>query len=252
MEVEKTGSGQKKNDKRPAKVISAPLEIPVQFMYIIKKGIPYLLVVRKNQVIEVYDSFFAQPIFLAQIQNFTGLLPHFGKLIFQFEDKSIAQAESLDKLLERTFISEAEYYKDQTLLPDQKLHFYNDMVSVNQCLFLLRDNVVTVYDPFHKETSLHMFKQRVIALQKLKQTAEDEHGFKHTAFKVFAINRNGTMAVFEPSDKQLMRGWESVEVLNTPMFKSKDYVLATISNQNTNSFVYVQTLTTNNEESKVY
>lgn len=72
--------------------------------------------------------------------------------------------------------------KDSSLLDIHKnLHFYSDMLVVNQSVFLLRDNAVFIYDSFKLRIVSKIFgKQKVVGLYKLKNSTEDELGYKST------------------------------------------------------------------------
>jgi hypothetical protein len=98
-----------------------------------------LIVLRKNQSIEVIRNF-QETIFVEQRMNVARILPSFGdSLTFQFFDGSIATSPSYDRMTERNYLSDAEYYKHQMLPPKgtiqydihRSLHFYQDAVVVN-------------------------------------------------------------------------------------------------------------------------
>ena len=161
-----------------------------------------LLVLHSNQVLEIYENFAPVPTYVQQIPKLQALLPHPTKVVLQFEDKSIASAQRLETITEREFMTEYEYYKDQALMNqnDMKLHFFQDMLVINQSIFLLRDNVITVYDSYEKTCEQHLFKTKVVAMGKLRQSQEDEFGYKHLKFRVYAISRQGGISYFEARD----------------------------------------------------
>jgi hypothetical protein len=82
------------------------------------------------------------------------------------------------------------------------------MVTVNQTVFLLRDNIVFVINSYDKLVVNQFFsKVKVVSLHKLKQQTEDENGYKITNYKVVAINRNGSIQVFTANETNLMTNW---------------------------------------------
>ena len=74
------------------------------------------------------------------------------------------------------------------------------MCVVNQSYFLLRDSIVLIYDSVTKNYTTFISKVKIAGLYKLKQSTEDEKGFKHTSYKVVAVHRNGTLSIFIPHD----------------------------------------------------
>ncbi len=80
-------------------------------MPVLKNSVPHLLVLRKNNIIEVIENY-NQTIYVEQRLNLTKILPSFGdKISLQFTDGTINQAPSFDKLSEKNFITEADYYR---------------------------------------------------------------------------------------------------------------------------------------------
>jgi hypothetical protein len=83
------------------------------------------------------------------------------------------------------------------------------MVVVNQTLFILRDNIIYVVDAFRRILENKFFSRgKVTNLFKIKNSIDDENGYKVLLFKVVAVNKNGTLQVFAPTDGDLMKDWQ--------------------------------------------
>ncbi len=127
---------------------------------------------------------------------------------FLLDDNTMLQA-SVDKLKEKRPIKLAEYQRlltyppEGTLLGDthKNIFIFSDMAMVNQSIFLLKDSIVMIYD-LATQTLANIFigKVKIVGLYKLKQASEDDHGYKHTNYKVVAVHKNGTLSVFIPTN----------------------------------------------------
>ena len=115
--------------------------------------------------------------------NIARILGCFGEAItYQFHDGSIAFAPSFERLSERNYLMDADYYRQLTFPPvgtvqheiHRSLHFYQDSVIVNQTLFLVRDNTIfQVNTSNRKIVNIHFplggySGSRIISLQKLR------------------------------------------------------------------------------------
>jgi len=125
------------------------------------------------------------------------------------------------------------------------------MVVVNQSIFLLRDNIIFCYNTFDQSLQHFFFKGKVTSLFKLKQSSENEQGYKQTLFKVIALQRNGQLAVFLPNDSFLMKDWFRQDQLQTPMFEQKELIQEGFQNQNNCNYLYISTHSSTNEQ-KLY
>ena len=226
-----------------------------------KGTVPFLLVLRKNQVLEVIESF-SQSVYAEQRPNLTRILPSFGERItLQFGDGSITQTQSLDKIQDKSFLSEVELNKQHMLPPkytvlseiQKNIHFYQDALVVNQSLFLLRDNVIFIIDTFTRQIlARYHQKQKIVSLHKLKFQTDDENGYKVTTYKIVAVHRNGTLQVFVPNDNNLMSDWVRTEINQTSMLQNKEVVLSCFQNQAANNYLYIITATGQNDVQKLY
>lgn len=72
---------------------------------------PFLLVLRKNQQLELVYNF-SDILFIEQRMNVARILGCFGEAItYQFHDGSIAYAPSFERISERNYLTDAEYYR---------------------------------------------------------------------------------------------------------------------------------------------
>ncbi len=86
----------------------------------------------------------------------------------------------------------------------RSIHFYEDTVTVNQTLFLLRDNAIILINNFTGTVLSFFFPSlgyqapRILKMHKLRKQDEDPKGFRSSVFKVVAVHRNGYLQVFVP------------------------------------------------------
>ena len=148
-------------------------------------------------------------------------------------DSTITYSQSFEKFASnRDSKTLTEFYKQQTLPPQgysqydihRRLPFYQDSLTVNQTLFLLRDNAIFLIDIQSKPKLIEMYfpqlgytGTKVMKLHRLRESKEDANGIKINTFKVVAVQRNGTIQIFEPLDLNLQANWVRNEVTNTPM-----------------------------------
>ena len=261
-----TGTAKAKSLSRklPANVVPSEVQ---QLHFLAREGLPFLLVLRKNQQLELIYNFSGEPLLIENRMNVARILGSFGeKLTYQFHDGAIAEAESYEKLNERAYISDSEYYKSQMCPPvgstqyeiHRAIHFYQDAVIVNQTLFLVRDNAIFVVDTFTKKVISTHFGQsgylgsRIISLHKLRHQNEDEQGFKTTTIKVVAVHQNGTLQVFTPEDLNLMTRWVRNEITTTAMSTNRDPVAFTFQNQNASNCIYIVTVNNQQNTQRVF
>ena len=134
----------------------------------------------------------------------------------------------------RDYINEDDYFLQQTMPPEtshqyqihRAIQFYQDVVTVNQSIFLLRDNAIILVDSFRQKV-LEIFQPplgyegpRILKLHKLRKQEEDKLGFRSAVFKVVAVHRNGTFQVLVPSETNLMSLWQRME--KPPVIQMKD------------------------------
>jgi hypothetical protein len=87
-----------------------------QIHLVVLEQAPFLVVLRKNQHLEVIYNF-SETLFVESRMNVARILGSFGTAFtYQFNDGSIAYASSLEKLHERNYMRDTEYYH-QLLLP---------------------------------------------------------------------------------------------------------------------------------------
>lgn len=188
-------------EKRVSPIV--PSEVMQLHLVRATDNMPVLIILRKNQSIEIVYNF-TETIFVDTRLNFARILPCFGEHItYQFNDGTIGFAPSFDRLAEKNYLREEEYYRQQLLPPKESiqydihraLHFYQDSVIVNQTLFLVRDNAIILVDTFTRKViqtylpSGGFLGAKILSLHKLRQqTAEDAQGFKITTIKVVAVH----------------------------------------------------------------
>lgn len=89
----------------------------MQLHFMTHEQLPVLIVLRKNQSIEVVLNF-SETIFAETRLNFARILPSFGgSLVYQFNDGTIGLASTLEKLGEKLYSSLAEYYRNMFFPP---------------------------------------------------------------------------------------------------------------------------------------
>ena len=242
-------------EKKQTVGTSVPSDI-AQLYFIASDNSPFLLVLRKNQQLELVYNF-SETLLVESRMNIARILGCFGEAItYQFHDGSIAFAPSFERLSERNYLMDADYYRQLTFPPvgtvqheiHRTLHFYQDSVIVNQTLFLVRDNTIfQVNTSNRKIVNIHFplggySGSRIISLQKLRQQSDDENGFKITTFKVVAIHQNGMLQVYIPEDLSLMSKWQRTEITNTSMSQQRDPCHQTFQNQNASNYIYIVTV----------
>jgi hypothetical protein len=77
------------------------------------------------------------------------------------------------------------------------IQFFQDALTVNQSIFLVRDNAIILVDSF-REKVLEVFQPplgyegpKILKLHKLRKL-EEKDGFRSAEYKVVAVHRNGT------------------------------------------------------------
>jgi len=95
--------------------VVAPSDV-VQLHFVASEGSAFLLVLRQNQKMELVFNF-TETLFVENRMNLDRVLGSFGDIItYQFHDGSIAYSPSFEKLDQRNYQLEADYYR-QLLLP---------------------------------------------------------------------------------------------------------------------------------------
>lgn len=208
---------------------------PKQVFYYVHDNIPYLFVVRDNQQYEVVKNFASESAMIDTQITIERFLPAFGgKIVMKYGDGSYKIAENLDNFMTREYITEDDYFKQQTLPAEvshqyqihRAIQFFQDALTVNQSIFLLRDNAIILVDSFRQKV-LEIFQPplgyegpKILKLHKLRKQEEDKLGFRSAVFKVVAVHRNGTFQVFVPSETNLMTQWQRME--KPPVIQMKD------------------------------
>jgi hypothetical protein len=203
--------------------------------YYVHDNIPYLFVVRANQQYEVVKNFASESAMIDTQITITKFMPAFGgKIVMAYGDGSYKIANNLDDFMAREYIMPDEYYQQQTIPPEvshqyqihRAIQFFQDAVTVNQTIFLLRDNAIILVDTFRQKV-LEIFQPplgyegpKILKLHKLRKQEEDKLGFRSALFKVVAVHRNGTFQVFVPNETNLMSQWQRSE--KPPVIQMKD------------------------------
>jgi hypothetical protein len=119
---------------------------------------------------------------------------------------------------------------------------------------LLRDNAIFLVDTFTARVIETFFPQqgyagtKVMKLHRLRDSKDDENGFKVSTFKVVAVQRNGTIQMFEPRDLNLQNEWKRTEINNTPMaHQHRENSPVQKSFQNNAAINYLYIVTVNNK-----
>lgn len=219
--------------KKVSKVDAAAFHHQVtQMHYTIHEGTPYLIVLRQNHLVEVVSNFSDRVLAESRV-SIEKILPTFGGSVqFLQSDNNIVFSQTLDKFnTNREYLSSQQYYKQQALPAEcssqyeihRRIQFYQDFLVVNQTLFLLRDNAIFLVNTFTSKVVDVFFPQqgyvgtKVMKLHRLRESKDDENGFKVNTFKVVAVQRNGSIQLFEPRDLNLQSEWKRTEINNTPM-----------------------------------
>jgi hypothetical protein len=170
-------------------------------------------VVRDNQKFEVIENFAPEPYMTDTKITIQKFLPAFGeKIVIKEGDGSYKIAENLEKFKfkddsssNKGYIKEDEYFQLQTLPAEGSHHyqihrgiqFFQDALTVNQSIFLVRDNAIILVDSF-REQVLEVFQPplgyegpKILKLHKLRKL-EEKDGFRSAEYKVVAVHRNGT------------------------------------------------------------
>jgi hypothetical protein len=126
-----------------------------QLYYITQEGIPYLVVLRENNSLDIIRNFTDTVISETRL-SIQRILPTFGEaLMLLRSDNLIVYGETFDQIISDRKTTDLETYYDKQLLPPcessqydihRGLMFYQDSLTVNQTLFLLRDNAIFLVD----------------------------------------------------------------------------------------------------------
>ncbi len=96
--------------------VVVPSEVQ-QLYFFSRDNIPFMIVLRKNQQIELVYNF-SEILFIETRLHVVKILGCFGEgITYLFHDGSISFAPSVDKLNDRTYLQESEYYRLQILPP---------------------------------------------------------------------------------------------------------------------------------------
>jgi hypothetical protein len=96
---------------------------------------------------------------------------------------------------------------------------------------------------------------KVMKLHRLREAKDDNNGFKINIFKVIAVQRNGTIQVFEPQDINLQTNWIRNEITNTPMAQQQmnnQFVQKSFQNQSAINYLYIVTVNNQAGTKKVF
>jgi hypothetical protein len=96
---------------------------------------------------------------------------------------------------------------------------------------------------------------KVMKLHRLREAKDDNNGFKVNIFKVIAVQRNGTIQVFEPQDTNLQTNWVRNEITNTPMAQQQmnnQFVQKSFQNQSAINYLYIVTVNNQAGTKKVF
>jgi hypothetical protein len=200
--------------------------------YLVHEGTPYIVILRENSLIQIVRNFNDTVLAESRV-SVDKILPTFGISIqFLRQDGNVEYSQSFDKFNNnRETMTSRDYYRQQAMPPQissqynihRKIQFYQDFLIVNQTLFLLRDNAIFLVDTFTTKVVDVFFPQqgyagtKVMKMHRLRESRDDENGFKINTFKVVAVHRNGSIQLFEPRDLNLQREWKRIEINNTPM-----------------------------------
>jgi hypothetical protein len=207
----------------------------VQVFYYVHDNIPYLFVVRDNQQYEIVKNFASESAMIDTQITIEKFLPAFGgKIVMKYGDGSYKIAQNLDNFMTREYINEDDYFMQQTLPAEgshqyqihRAIQFFQDALTVNQSIFLLKDNAIILVDSFRQKV-LEIFQPplgyegpKILKLHKLRKQDEDKLGFRSAVFKVVAVHRNGTFQVFVPTETNLMSQWQRME--RPPVIQMKE------------------------------
>lgn len=92
-------------------------------------------------------------------------------------------------------------------------------------------------------------------LHRLRESKEDANGIKINMFKVVAVQRNGTIQIFEPLDLNLQANWVRNEVTNTPMAQLQIFnqtVQKSFQNQSAINYLYIVMINKQAHSKKVF